>query len=190
MHRTMHFSLCPSFFYIIIYLCGKQSYNCEGPQRSYWIVQFGNCLCFRDMRKKNNRIRSCHTTLNFRVAQWRSFFNCPPFSVPSIPFFSFSFHSPAGTMGWVAALKRQYDMRNLDKYTRRRSEQSSFESRTKDYYDSVYTDGHYKHDKSAAAKDRRRTTLTTRLFGAPARSRETQSLATQQLKTSESYSAC
>ncbi|ORX42177.1 hypothetical protein DM01DRAFT_1341107 [Hesseltinella vesiculosa] len=88
-------------------------------------------------------------------------------------------------MGWVTSLKRNYDLHQLNKYTKRRSTQSPFEGRSKAYYDQVYVDGHYKTDQLANAKERQRQSLSSILKFSP--SRHTPSLATQQLKTSESY---
>ncbi|KAI8086502.1 uncharacterized protein BX664DRAFT_158939 [Halteromyces radiatus] len=104
-------------------------------------------------------------------------------------------------MGLVDTLKRRYDLRQVDKYTKRRMSQSQFESRDRDYYNSVYIDGYYLQEKDMNrhnSKDKQNhpfglsSSSIHRLdrWSLPSflrRPSQQQSLATQQTKTSESY---
>ncbi|ORZ21291.1 hypothetical protein BCR42DRAFT_407239 [Absidia repens] len=114
-------------------------------------------------------------------------------------------------MGLVDTIKRRYDLRQVDKYTKRRMSQSQFESRDRDYYNSIYVDGAYLQDRGTGYDTNSRTgdrgsgnkngpdsslpssvcrperwTLSSFLRRS-SQQHPQQSLAAQQTKTSESY---
>ncbi|CAO3650396.1 unnamed protein product [Cunninghamella blakesleeana] len=119
-------------------------------------------------------------------------------------------------MGLVEKLKRQYDLRQIDKYTKRRIVNSQFESHDRDYYNAIYVDGDYLHQDdlndlrlnhekkrssyssttsstSSYSTYHRRTegwSLTSMIKRASSFSRHSRphlSIAAQKLKTSETY---
>ncbi|KAI8332827.1 hypothetical protein BC941DRAFT_122774 [Chlamydoabsidia padenii] len=91
-------------------------------------------------------------------------------------------------VGFIEKIKRRYDLRHVDQYTKRRMAQSQFESHDRDYYNSIYIDGDYLHDKSSSSLSS--SVNRSDRWSLPSflrRGSQQQSLATQQLKTSESY---
>ncbi|CDH57252.1 predicted protein [Lichtheimia corymbifera JMRC:FSU:9682] len=89
-------------------------------------------------------------------------------------------------MGFIGKLKTQYDLRKINKYTKRRLSQSQFASHDREYYNSVYRDGVYlDSDNHQGNKSRWSSTLTDLLKRNP--SVTSTSLAASQYKTSETY---
>ncbi|KAI8639660.1 hypothetical protein BD408DRAFT_421086 [Parasitella parasitica] len=99
-------------------------------------------------------------------------------------------------MGFIEKLKTQYDLHQVNRYTKRREAQSDFEFKDKDYYRATYRDGVYSCEDSMPSFSRRSSSSSRRSVGAwftvPELLRKTtkkkrRSLATEQNKTSESY---
>ncbi|SAM05092.1 hypothetical protein [Absidia glauca] len=107
-------------------------------------------------------------------------------------------------MGLMDTIKRRYELRQVGKYTKRRMSQSQFESKDRDYYNSIYVDGAYLHERdnsSSTNSDRSNNAMSFSSNSSVHRPerwslpsflrrdshRQQQSLATQQIKTSESY---
>ncbi|KAI8137069.1 hypothetical protein BJV82DRAFT_525919 [Fennellomyces sp. T-0311] len=87
-------------------------------------------------------------------------------------------------MGFIDKLKNQYEMRKVNKYTKRRLSQSQFASHDRTYYDSVYRDGVYIESDT---NDKSRWSFTDLLKRSQSMNKNTTSLAASQLKTSETY---
>ncbi|KAI8344000.1 hypothetical protein BC941DRAFT_407505 [Chlamydoabsidia padenii] len=109
-------------------------------------------------------------------------------------------------MGFMDTIKRRYELRQVDKYTKRRMFQSQFESKDKNYYNSIYMDGAYLHDRDNSGGNSSRSSnnglsITSTSTSSVHRQerwslpsflrrhsyRQEHTLATQQNKTSESY---
>ena len=93
-------------------------------------------------------------------------------------------------MGFIDKLRSQYEMRKVNKYTKRRLSQSQFASHDRTYYDNVYHDGAYldKGDKDDKARWSfadllKRSQSISYNHG----SKHNTSLAASQYKTSETY---
>ncbi|KAL4210817.1 hypothetical protein AB4K20DRAFT_1902560 [Rhizopus microsporus] len=83
-------------------------------------------------------------------------------------------------MGFIEKLRTQYELHQVNKYTRRRETQSDFEFKNKDYYKANYQNGVY---ISAPQKIYLWTATVCYLKKAKKR----KSIALEQNKTSESY---
>ncbi|KAI8881138.1 hypothetical protein K501DRAFT_286535 [Backusella circina FSU 941] len=98
-------------------------------------------------------------------------------------------------MGFFDKLRTQYDLHQVNKYTRRRGSQSDFEFRDKDYYRAAYRDGVYLEDtsvprrSSSSSSSTRKTAAWSTVSDLIRRSttKKRRSLAHEQNKTSESY---
>ncbi|CAO3687214.1 unnamed protein product [Rhizopus stolonifer] len=84
-------------------------------------------------------------------------------------------------MGFFDKLRTQYDLRQVNKYTKRRETNSDFDFKDKDYYKAAYRDGIY---SSTPQKLDLRSVIT----GYIKKTKKRKSLALDQNKTSESYS--
>ncbi|KAI7907860.1 uncharacterized protein BX663DRAFT_492251 [Cokeromyces recurvatus] len=112
-------------------------------------------------------------------------------------------------MGFIDKLRTQYDLHQVNRYTKRRETQSDFEFKGKDYYQTHYRDGVYttvNDDSIIETNDsnlpygRRRlsshsnnnksitwSTTLSDLIKKSIKKQKRHSLATEQNKTSESY---
>ncbi|CAO3620027.1 unnamed protein product [Mucor hiemalis] len=89
-------------------------------------------------------------------------------------------------MGFLDKLKTQYDLHQVNRYTKRREAQSDFEFKDKDYYRATYRDGVYMDSNSrrSSSTSSRKSSIWT--FSDIIKKKR-RSLATEQNKTSESY---
>ncbi|KAG2207353.1 hypothetical protein INT47_006827 [Mucor saturninus] len=90
-------------------------------------------------------------------------------------------------MGFIDKLKTQYDLHQVNRYTKRREEQSDFDFKDKDYYRATYRDGVYsptfsRRSSSSSVVSTWSNNLSDLIF-----KKKRKSLATEQNKTSESY---
>jgi hypothetical protein len=83
-------------------------------------------------------------------------------------------------MGFISKLRTQYDLMQLNKYTKRREMQSDFEFKNKDYYKASYHDGVYSNTPQKV----RLWSMTLEYLK---KTKKRKSLALEQNKTSESY---
>ncbi|KAI9257985.1 hypothetical protein BDA99DRAFT_514934 [Phascolomyces articulosus] len=96
-------------------------------------------------------------------------------------------------MGFIDKLKAKYEMRKVNKYTKRRLSQSQFASHDRTYYDNVYRDGVYldKSNTTMDQDDKSRWSLTDLLKRSQSinyhHNKHNTSLAASQYKTSETY---
>ncbi|KAI9473958.1 MAG: hypothetical protein EXX96DRAFT_652682 [Benjaminiella poitrasii] len=110
-------------------------------------------------------------------------------------------------MGFIDKLRTQYDLHQVNRYTKRREAHSDFEFKDKDYYRAHYRDGVYTSEdnsmitvnSSNPAYGRRLSSLTSRnkpitsilteflKKSVTMKKQKRHSLATEQNKTSESY---
>lgn len=101
-------------------------------------------------------------------------------------------------MGFLEKLRTQYDLHQVNRYTKRREAQSDFESKNKDYYRATYRDGVYMTEQDTASPSSSRRSSSSSQKSVVAWStvsdlikktthRKRRSLATEQNKTSESY---
>ncbi|KAI9488408.1 hypothetical protein BDB00DRAFT_848304 [Zychaea mexicana] len=103
-------------------------------------------------------------------------------------------------MGFIEKLRAQYEMRKVNKYTKRRLSQSQFASHDRTYYDSVYRDGVYLDHGSSDSNlhvdnnnnnnNKSRWSLSDLLKRSQSIStgqNKSTSLAASQYKTSETY---
>jgi hypothetical protein len=99
-------------------------------------------------------------------------------------------------MGFIDKLKTQYDLHQVNRYTKRREAQSDFEFKDKDYYRATYRDGVYSSVDNTPSFSRRSSSSSRKSvvawFAVPdllkkTTQRKRKSLATEQNKTSESY---
>ncbi|KAI9245965.1 hypothetical protein BY458DRAFT_528315 [Sporodiniella umbellata] len=84
-------------------------------------------------------------------------------------------------MGFFDKLRSQYDLRQVNRYTKRRETSSDFDFKDKDYYKAAYRDGTY-------ASTPQKLDLRSVISGYIRKSRKRKSYALDQNKTSESYS--
>ena len=97
-------------------------------------------------------------------------------------------------MGFIDKLKNSYDYYKVDKYTKRRVSQSQFESHDRQYYKQAYRDGDYLSPQEFTPNPRHSTLSYKQsrwslpdLLKKSNSSKKTLSVATSQLKTSETY---
>ncbi|KAI9315182.1 hypothetical protein BX666DRAFT_1860936 [Dichotomocladium elegans] len=88
-------------------------------------------------------------------------------------------------MGFMEKLKMQYDLRKINKYTKRRLSQSQFASHDRQYYDTVYRDGVYLESAPDISPRRSSSTRWSALL--KRNGSNSNSLAASQYKTSETY---
>lgn len=95
-------------------------------------------------------------------------------------------------MGFLDKLRTQYDLHQVNRYTKRREAQSDFEFKDKDYYRQVYQNGVYEESPSFS----RRSSSSSSVLSwsntfvdviKKTTKRKRRSLATELNKTSESY---
>ncbi|KAG2214326.1 uncharacterized protein EV154DRAFT_489636 [Mucor mucedo] len=95
-------------------------------------------------------------------------------------------------MGLIDKIKNSYDYYKVDKYTKRRVSQSQFESHDRRYYENAYRDGDYVNPQDLSTDT---SSQHSRLSYKPSRwsfhdlmkSKKQLTVATSQLKTSETY---
>ncbi|KAI8390951.1 uncharacterized protein BYT42DRAFT_489559 [Radiomyces spectabilis] len=98
-------------------------------------------------------------------------------------------------MGFMEMVRQRYDMRKVERYTKRRQSQSQFQCHDRSYYEAIYRDGVYldPSDLDTAPSSGQNT---TRLSYKPQRwslsdvlnkKKRSTSLAAAQIKTSETY---
>lgn len=97
-------------------------------------------------------------------------------------------------MGLIDKIKNSYDYYKVDKYTKRRVSQSQFESHDRQYYENTYRDGDYLSPDQVVHSPNRNSILSYKQsrWSFPdllkkSNSKRTLSVATSQLKTSETY---
>lgn len=101
-------------------------------------------------------------------------------------------------MGLLDKIKTQYDLHQVNRYTKRREAQSDFEFKNKDYYRQTYRDGVYmtmdnmesptfSRRSSSNSSNSNWSATVTSLFKRSSTSKKRRSLAQEQNKTSESY---
>lgn len=92
-------------------------------------------------------------------------------------------------MGFIDKLRTQYDLHQVNRYTKRREEQSDFDFKDKDYYRATYRDGVYSPTFSRRSSSSSSSVVTTWSNNVTDLFKKTKrrSLATEQNKTSESY---
>jgi hypothetical protein len=92
-------------------------------------------------------------------------------------------------MGFLDKLRTQYDLHQVNRYTKRREAQSDFEFKDKDYYRATYRDGVYTTDDFSrrSSSSSRKSIVWTFSDIILMKKKKRRSLATEQNKTSESY---
>lgn len=99
-------------------------------------------------------------------------------------------------MGFIDKLRTQYDLHQVNRYTKRREEQSDFEFKDKDFYRTNYRDGVYSSMENTSPSFSRRSSSSSRKSSVVSwsstvsdliKKKKRRSLATEQNKTSESY---
>jgi hypothetical protein len=99
-------------------------------------------------------------------------------------------------MGLIDKIKSSYDYYKVDKYTKRRVSQSQFESHDRHYYEHAYRDGDYLAPEDIASgsnysQNPSHLTYKQSRWSIPGllkkSSKKTLTVATGQLKTSETY---
>jgi hypothetical protein len=100
-------------------------------------------------------------------------------------------------MGFLDKLRTQYDLHQVNRYTKRREAQSDFEFKNKDYYRATYRDGVYLTEQDTSPSSSRRSSSSSRKSVVAwstvsdlikkTTHKKRRSLATEQNKTSESY---
>ncbi|KAL0095546.1 hypothetical protein J3Q64DRAFT_1712298 [Phycomyces blakesleeanus] len=94
-------------------------------------------------------------------------------------------------MGFLDKLRTHYDLQKVEQYTKRREAQSPFEFHDRDYYQSVYQEGVYldPHSSSRRSSSSSLSSIGWGTVSKLVKKRRGLSLATEQIKTSESYSS-
>lgn len=113
--------------------------------------------------------------------------NLLPFSLLHITF----------NMGFLDKLRTQYDLHQVNRYTKRREEHSDFEFKDKGYYRATYRDGVYLAEQNTSPSSSCRSSSSSRKSVVSwstvselirkTTHKKRRSLATEQNKTSESY---
>ncbi|KAI9020902.1 hypothetical protein CLU79DRAFT_835904 [Phycomyces nitens] len=97
-------------------------------------------------------------------------------------------------MGFLDKLRTHYDLQKVEQYTKRREAQSPFEFHDRDYYQTIYQQGVYldPHSSSRRSSSSSSSSSLASLglsVSRLVRKKRGLSLATEQIKTSESYSS-